>query len=63
MKQNPGMSIAVTGGGSGTGITALINSTCDIAEVSREMKESEIELVASKEKLPRKSLLLSMVWL
>ena len=54
MKQNPGKSIAVTGGGSGTGITALINNTCDIAEVSREMKESEIELVASKGAAPQK---------
>jgi phosphate transport system substrate-binding protein len=54
MKQNPGSSIAVTGGGSGTGITALINNTCDIAEVSREMKQSEIELVASKGAAPQK---------
>lgn len=54
MKQNPGSSIAVTGGGSGTGITALINNTCDIAEVSREMKQSEIELVAAKGAAPQK---------
>jgi phosphate transport system substrate-binding protein len=48
MKQNPGTSIAVTGGGSGTGISAMVNNTCNIAEVSREMKESEIKLVESK---------------
>jgi phosphate transport system substrate-binding protein len=54
MKQYPGTSIAVTGGGSGTGITALINNTCDIAEVSREMKESEIKLVESKGFTPKK---------
>ncbi len=54
MKQHPGISIAVTGGGSGTGITALINNTCDIAEVSREMKESEIELISSKGMPPKK---------
>jgi phosphate transport system substrate-binding protein len=54
MKQSPGTSIAVTGGGSGTGITALINSTCDIAEVSREMKQSEIDLIASKGMAPKK---------
>jgi phosphate transport system substrate-binding protein len=48
MKQSQGSSIAVTGGGSGTGITALVNNTCDIAEVSREMKESEIKLAESK---------------
>jgi len=54
MKQNPGTSIAVTGGGSGTGISAMVNNTCDIAEVSREMKESEIILVESKGFTPKK---------
>ncbi len=39
----PNVSIAVTGGGSGTGIAALINGTVDIANASRAMKESEIE--------------------
>ena len=43
MNANPGSSIAVTGGGSGTGISALINKKCDIANASREMKSSEIE--------------------
>ena len=54
MKQNPGTSIAVTGGGSGTGISAMVNNTCDIAEVSREMKESEIKLIESKGFTPKK---------
>ena len=40
---NPGLSIAVVGGGSGTGISALINGTVDIANSSREMKDSEKE--------------------
>jgi phosphate transport system substrate-binding protein len=48
MKQNPGFSISVTGGGSGTGISGLLNGTCDIAEVSREMKEGEIKLAEAK---------------
>lgn len=39
----PDISIAVTGGGSGTGIASLINGTVDIANASRAMKESEIE--------------------
>ena len=39
----PDISIAVTGGGSGTGIAALINGTVDLANASRAMKESEIE--------------------
>ncbi len=48
MKINPAVSIAVTGGGSGTGISAMISNTCDIAEVSREMKPSEITLAKNK---------------
>ena len=40
---SPDVSIAVTGGGSGTGIASLINGTVDIANASRAMKESEIE--------------------
>ena len=38
----PEVSIAVTGGGSGTGIAALINGTVDIANASRPMKDKEI---------------------
>ncbi len=38
----PDISIAVTGGGSGTGIAALMNNTVDIANASRQMKEEEI---------------------
>jgi phosphate transport system substrate-binding protein len=39
----PDVNIAVTGGGSGTGIAALINGTVDIANASRAMKKEEIE--------------------
>jgi phosphate transport system substrate-binding protein len=39
---NSNLAIAVTGGGSGTGISAMINGTVDIANASRGMKESEI---------------------
>src|SRR5690606_26683151 len=35
---NPKIAIAVTGGGSGTGISALINGTVDLASSSRTMK-------------------------
>jgi len=42
MKKNPDVSIAVTGGGSGTGIAALINKQTDIANSSRAMKDEEI---------------------
>ncbi len=44
MKVHPDYSIAVTGGGSGTGIASLISSTCDIAATSRKLKPREIEL-------------------
>jgi len=40
---NPDLSVAVTGGGSGTGIAGLINGTVDIANASRAMKADEIE--------------------
>jgi len=43
MGKNPGAAIAVLGGGSGTGITGLINQTCDIADHSREWKKKEID--------------------
>lgn len=43
MKKNPGVNIAVTGGGSGTGIAALINKTTDIANSSRELNPKEEE--------------------
>lgn len=39
----PGVAIAVSGGGSGTGIAALINGTVDIANSSRAMKDEERE--------------------
>jgi phosphate transport system substrate-binding protein len=43
MKKNPGVNISVTGGGSGTGIAALINKTTDIANSSRDLSPKEEE--------------------
>lgn len=40
---NPNVAVAVSGGGSGTGISAMINGTVDIANSSRAMRESEME--------------------
>jgi len=37
------VSISVTGGGSGTGIAALINKTVDIANASRQIKQEELD--------------------
>ncbi|HEY9186756.1 MAG TPA: phosphate ABC transporter substrate-binding protein [Ignavibacteria bacterium] len=48
MKKNPNVSIQVTGGGSGTGISALINGSTDIANASRPMKQSEMEMLKEK---------------
>lgn len=42
-KVNPKLAIAVTGGGSGTGLSALINGTVDIANASRSIKDKEVE--------------------
>jgi phosphate transport system substrate-binding protein len=41
MGQHPDVVIQVTGGGSGTGVSALINGTTDICNSSRPMKPSE----------------------
>ena len=37
------MNVAVSGGGSGTGIAAMINGTVDIANASRKMKDKELK--------------------
>jgi len=42
MKSHAGTIIQVTGGGSGTGISALINGSTDICNASRPMKQSEM---------------------
>ncbi|MFA5256243.1 MAG: PstS family phosphate ABC transporter substrate-binding protein [Candidatus Omnitrophota bacterium] len=43
MKGHPDAGISVTGGGSGTGIAALVNRRCDIANASRGIKSKEVE--------------------
>jgi phosphate transport system substrate-binding protein len=48
MKHHSGTVIQVTGGGSGTGIAALVNGSTDIAQSSRPMKPSEAEQVRNK---------------
>ncbi len=54
MAKKSSASIAVTGGGSGTGIAALINKKCDIANASRQMKPKEVEDANSKGVDPRR---------
>ena len=41
MNKNPKAVVQVTGGGSGTGLAALINGTTDIAQSSRPIKDKE----------------------
>ena len=41
MKKKTDVTVQVTGGGSGTGIAALLNGTTDICDASRSMKASE----------------------
>jgi len=46
--EHPEVSISVTGGGSGTGIAALLNKTVDIANASRQMQAEEITQAKAK---------------
>jgi phosphate transport system substrate-binding protein len=48
MSKNGEITIQVTGGGSGTGISALINGTTDICNASRPMKPSEIKKIKER---------------
>ena len=45
---HPGMRLSVTGGGSGTGLAALINGTVDLANASRAIKSEEMKLASEK---------------
>ncbi|MBK6766561.1 MAG: phosphate ABC transporter substrate-binding protein [bacterium] len=57
MKANPGKQVAVTGGGSGTGIAALLNGTTDICASSRAMQEKEIDLAKQKNLQPKETII------
>lgn len=48
MEENPADFVAVTGGGSGTGVSALISGTCDITMSSRDIKDKEIALAKER---------------
>ena len=48
MEEHPGTVLQVTGGGSGTGIAALINGTTEICQASRTMKASERQQVQQR---------------
>ncbi|MFA5336758.1 MAG: phosphate ABC transporter substrate-binding protein [Candidatus Omnitrophota bacterium] len=48
MEKNSVEFVAVTGGGSGTGLSSLISGTCDVAMSSRNIKDKEISLAQKK---------------
>jgi len=52
MKAKPGTQLSVTGGGTGTGVAALLNGTCDIANASREMTAAEIDRAKQRAFIP-----------
>jgi phosphate transport system substrate-binding protein len=52
MKKTPGVDISVQGGGSGTGISALINGITDICDASRFMKPKEIQQCKQRNFIP-----------
>ncbi len=51
-KVNPEVAVAVSGGGSGTGIAAMINGTVDLANASRKMKDSEVKQAKDRGQVP-----------
>lgn len=53
MAKHPRVTVAVTGGGSGTGIAALLGGTCDLAASSRKMTARELGSAASKGAAPQ----------
>lgn len=50
--EHPDVRISVTGGGSGTGIAALVNGTVDLANASRKIKDEETSEAQANEVTP-----------
>lgn len=48
MRKNPNVFVSVSGGGSGTGLSMLLNGTCDVANASREAKKKEIDAARAR---------------
>lgn len=48
MRQNPGVNITVSESGSGNGAKGLLNGTCDIANLSRHLKDAEKKAMEEK---------------
>jgi len=52
MSKNPNVNITVSESGSGNGAKSLINNTCQVANMSRFMKENEFKAAAEKGIMP-----------
>lgn len=53
MNNNKDIDITVRGGGSGVGITSLIEKTCNIADSSRPIKDAELQKAAGRGVTPK----------
>jgi phosphate transport system substrate-binding protein len=53
MEKNSSADISVRGGGSGVGISSLIDGTCDVADSSRPIKDAELEKAVSNGRDPK----------
>jgi phosphate transport system substrate-binding protein len=53
MQVRPEVRISVTGGGTGTGMAAMLNGTADIANASREIKPEELAAAREKGMVPQ----------
>ena len=52
MRQNPGVNITVSESGSGNGAKSLLNKACDVADMSRFMKDTEFSAAAEAGIMP-----------
>jgi phosphate transport system substrate-binding protein len=59
-KENPDVRVAVSGGGSGTGIAGLINGVVDIANCSRAIKAGEMEKVKTEHGVEAKQYIMGL---
>ena len=62
MTAYPGSNISLSGGGSSEGAKALIDGTCDIAMLSRDLKDEEIKAASAKHRPPRQIVVAYDCW-
>ena len=52
MGKNPGVNVLVSESGSGIGATSLVNGSCDVASMSRFMKDKEFKAAVANDIMP-----------